>query len=103
MDFMKIMELNFKTRRLNVVKEQLNKGKDMFLIEFETGRFINGEDIQWVQIKPEKIEFTVRGDIESCFQVANHLQSDFANHLQALNNNISSVESTYRKINELNA
>ena len=72
----------------------------MFLIEHELGKFVNGEDIQWVSLSPKKIHFTMKGDIESCYTVSEDLQSTFVNHLQALNANIKSVEESYRKANE---
>ena len=73
----------------------------IFLIEYSEGEFVNGEDIQWISVKPKKIQFTMRGDIESCFMVSEPMQASFVNHLQALNTNIKSIETEYHKNTEI--
>ncbi|MBL4575592.1 MAG: hypothetical protein JKY51_05790 [Opitutaceae bacterium] len=73
----------------------------MFLIEYTDGNFVNGEDVQWISIKAKKIQFTTRGDTENAFTVSEPMQASFLNNLQALNSNISNIESGARKVEEI--
>ena len=72
----------------------------MFLIECEEGVFVNAEKINWIEVDRDKIEFTLEGDVESMFRVCKDHQELFVNHLQCLNNNISSIEAKYHNINK---
>jgi hypothetical protein len=71
----------------------------MFLIEYAKGQFVNGETIQWVSVRCKKVVFGVVGEPEGEWNVDIDFTDAFLNHLQALNDNISSVQSRYKEIN----
>ena len=70
----------------------------MFLIEFESGKFIDAERIDYININDGEVIFTLSGDVESLYKVTEGLAGTFVNNLQALNDNINSVESCYHKL-----
>lgn len=67
----------------------------MYLIEFQKGEFINGERIDWVCVGNKSVQFTISGDAGSLFKVDEELQSVFVNNLQALNGNVSNIQTSY--------
>lgn len=71
----------------------------MFLIEYDNGLFVNGIDIQWVSINNRGASFTLKGDTGSAFVVGAEHCKTFFNHLQALNDNITNIESCWHKLN----
>jgi hypothetical protein len=70
----------------------------MFLIECGKGCFVDGEDIQWVRVKESEVLFILKSDSQTQMKVDSEFQSSFVNNLQAINDNIASVESAYHKI-----
>lgn len=69
----------------------------MFLIEISSGCFVDGEDLQWIKVEKDKIAFILKSDCETSMTVDKDYQSAFVNNLQAINQNISNVESSYVK------
>lgn len=69
----------------------------MFLIEYSENRFINGENIQWLKLGVDEVMFSLKSDNE-VFSVDSKLQEAFVNNLQAINDNINSVEKAYLDI-----
>ena len=70
----------------------------MFLIEYRKGAFIDGEQVNWIEISLGMIGFTINGsDVE--FSVDERLQRTFINNLQVLNQN-GSVEKVYTDIHK---
>lgn len=70
----------------------------MFLIEYQVGTFINGESVQWLEVKDSTVSFALSGYTE-VFYVHKDLQCNFLNHLQAINNNINNVQSSCTEVN----
>lgn len=68
----------------------------MFLIEFRKGQFIDGKTIQWLSLD-EDIKFSVVGDTEGVFTVAQEYERTFINNLRALDYNFN-VEARYYEI-----
>ena len=61
----------------------------MFLIENEQGSFIDAEKIDTINVKGEKITFSVVGDNENSYAVSKDHEESFLNQLNALNNNVA--------------
>ena len=73
----------------------------MYLIEYSDGLFINGEDINWISVRPEKIKFTLKGDSsELGNSVDKSFQRSFINSLQAIDKN-SDIERKYMEANKI--
>ena len=72
----------------------------MFLVEYKKGWFIDAEDIQWVKVAIDEVSFILKSDPENCMAADADYQSSFVNNLQALNDNIQSVESAYHEANK---
>lgn len=64
----------------------------MFLIEYKKGSFVNGELIDCVRFEGNKFFFTLTGDSETLFKVDKTLEKTFANHLQAINSNLTNIQ-----------
>jgi hypothetical protein len=71
----------------------------MFLIEIKQGEFINAEVIDYISIIEQKVEFTLSGDGWN-YKVDKDYIGGFLNHLQALNNNITSISARFRELSE---
>lgn len=71
----------------------------MFLIEYDNGLFVNANDINWVGITASDSRFTLKGDVQSVFTIGKDHCKTFFNHLQALNDNITNIESCWHKLN----
>ena len=71
----------------------------LFLIEYSNGCFINGLKVDWVKVSPESVSCTLVGDEEHLIEVDKDYQRTFVNNLQAINDNISSVEKSYCNLN----
>lgn len=70
----------------------------MFLIEYSDGCFVDGYDIQWLKVGKDKISFILKSNTEQQFNVDEKHQKIFVNNLQAINNNIGSVEMAYTSV-----
>ena len=68
----------------------------MFFIEYESGKFINGKVVDWIQIKDSAMIFAISSDPGSEFTVSKEFQSTFINNLQALSG--GAIESAYHAI-----
>lgn len=69
----------------------------MFLVEYDNGMFINGEDIQWISINEVGTKFTLKGGTESIYTVgASHCEK-FLHNIQLLNRGIANIESYWHK------
>ena len=65
----------------------------MFLIQYEQGQFIDGEDIQWVNVKGGNVNFILKSAPDERLTVADEYQSSFVNSLEAINDSVTgSVE-----------
>jgi hypothetical protein len=69
----------------------------MFLIEYEKGRFINGESIDALSFRDNGIEFWLKNEGNASFYVENDLADTFLNHLQALNDNILNIQAEAKR------
>ena len=71
----------------------------MFLIEYASNKFVNGERIDWLSIdKVGIISFTVEGDNESAFFVDTELNKQFLNNLQAVDHNNFPLERRHDEV-----
>lgn len=70
----------------------------MFLIEYMKGRFVNGEDIQSVNVSEAGVNFTLRGQESPSKCVSDKYVDNFLNKLEALNNGYSDIESRYYEL-----
>jgi hypothetical protein len=74
----------------------------MFLIEYDEGLVIDGEEINWISIRKDGlkavINFTLKNELEgNYYTVDDHFRGSFINNLQVLNDNIN-VEVMYHKL-----
>jgi hypothetical protein len=69
----------------------------MFLIEYEKGLFVNAEEINRVRLMDGGISFCIGPCGNDVFYVGENYRETFCNHLQAINRNIASLESCWRK------
>lgn len=74
----------------------------MFLIEFEEGKYIDGEKLDYIGLSGSRIQFTLSGDTETLYKVNNGLAGTFVNDLQAIDNNRSGLEAKLRELREAN-
>lgn len=65
----------------------------MFLIEFKGATYINGELVDWVEIVDGKVNFTTSCDAGVIYESKGDYARTFLNNLQAINGNISNIES----------
>jgi hypothetical protein len=71
----------------------------MFLIEYDENMFVNGENIDWMNIdKNGIVSFTVAGDTENAFFVNALLNDSFLNNLQAIDGNNLPIQSKHKEI-----
>jgi len=75
----------------------------MFLIEIESGKFVDAEKIDLINLNGGEVVFTLTSDNESLYKVDKDLTATFCNHLQAINANINSVEAKFRELNQTDA
>jgi len=73
----------------------------MFLLQISDTQFINGSDLQWLDLSKNTVRFSLKGDSGSVFIVESKHVNQFLNHLQALNDNITNVESCWNKIGKV--
>ena len=71
----------------------------MFLIEYREGCFIDGERVNWLEVKKGFVQCTLSGDGDTTVTVDEKYHGNFINNLQALNGNFS-IESRYLEINK---
>ena len=71
----------------------------MFLIEYDKGLFVNGEEIIHVNLNAGRITFSLGSYGDNEFVVGENHREIFRNHLQELNDNITGIESCWRKLN----
>ena len=69
----------------------------LFLIQYDKGLFIDGNDIQWLKIEPNKIIFILKSDPDHKMLVGAAYQEIFVNNLEGINDNIDSTEAYYHK------
>ena len=74
----------------------------MFLIEFDKGKFIDAERIDYINLNDNEIIFTLAGDTQSLYRVEKSYESLFCNNLQAINGNIN-IDSVYLKLKKDNS
>jgi len=60
----------------------------LFLVEYESGSYVDANDINWLCVKGGKISFTLKGDSESIFKVTSDKEVCFLNNVSATNNNV---------------
>ena len=70
----------------------------MFLIEVESGKFVDAEKIDYININEGEVIFTLVGDTESLYKVSEELTNTFCNNLQAINSSITNIESKYKEV-----
>ena len=70
----------------------------MFLIQFESGKFIDAERIDYINVNEGEVLFTLRGDLESTYKVSDEFIDVFLNNLGALNVNIDCVQACYKEL-----
>jgi hypothetical protein len=71
----------------------------MFLIQIAKGTFINAEKIDFIDINTG-IKVYLTNDDQSCYKIEEGYESTFMNNLQALNQNIVSVEKCYYNLKD---
>lgn len=74
----------------------------MFLIEYEEGKYIDGEKLDYIGLSGSRIQFTLSGDTKTLYKVNNGLAGTFVNNLQAIDNNRSGLEAKLRELREAN-
>lgn len=72
----------------------------MFLIEIESGKFIDAEKIDYLNLNEGEVIFTLIGDATSLYKVDEDFAAAFCNNLQVINSNINSVEIKYRELSD---
>jgi hypothetical protein len=73
--------------------------KIVFLIEYDKGLFVNAEEISHVGLRAGSITFSIRSYGDNEFVVSENHRDTFCNHLQALNANLTNIESFWHKLN----
>lgn len=74
----------------------------MFLIEYSKNKFINGENIDWLQIdKNGIVSFTLKFDIESSYFVHAEFSESFLNNAQAIDANETCLQNKYLEIKRI--
>ena len=74
----------------------------MFLIEYEDGKYIDGEKLDYIQLAASGVEFTLSGDTETLYKVDNGMAGIFVNNLQAINDNRSGLKVKLKELQEAN-
>lgn len=70
----------------------------MFLIEYDKGRYINGELVEWMHVDPAgKVSVTLSSDTETAYKVNPDCAAAFVNNMQALSGS-GGVEGRYHEI-----
>ena len=78
----------------------------MFLIEYDVGKFVDAEKIEWIDVRDGEVLFTLAGGSGSgsicvyqrCFKCVNkELAQNFVNNLGVLNTNIQSIRASFEK------
>jgi hypothetical protein len=70
----------------------------MFLIEYQEGKFIDAERINYISLNGP-ITFTIDGENDMAFTVSEEAESLFLNNLQALNCNPTNMQARRNHIN----
>lgn len=70
----------------------------MWLIEYDTGKFINAERIVGIEMSSNGVVWFWSEVEDSGYRVAPEFTELFLNNIQALNNNIQNIESRYYKL-----
>ena len=69
----------------------------MFLIEYDENTFVDGEQVNWVRVQKDKIQFTLSGNSHVLY-VAVEYQKIFVNNLGAIDGNMAAVEKCYHSL-----
>lgn len=85
--------------RLTCYVQLLRGLKTMFLIEYDAGAFVNATEINWLRVSEKGSQFTLKGYTSGVFNVGADYCKTFFNNLQALNGNVTNVESIWHKLN----
>jgi hypothetical protein len=72
----------------------------MFLIQFESGKFIDAEKIDYINVNEGEVIFTLINDTDSMYKVDDGMVSMFLNNLGALNDNIDCISTCYAEIKD---
>ena len=67
----------------------------MFLIQFESGKFIDAEKIDYINVSGGEVVFTLINDTDCMYKVSDGMVSRFLNNLGALNGNIDCVNTCH--------
>lgn len=70
----------------------------MWLIEYDTGKFINAERIVGIEMSSNGVVWFWSEVEDSGYRVAPEFTELFLNNIQALNNNIQNIEGRYYKL-----
>jgi len=69
----------------------------MFLIKYGEGIYVDGEEINWIEIKPDNIKFTMKNDPDcEIYTVQDEYRDCFVNNLEVLNNSLNIEKEWYR-------
>ena len=71
-----------------------------FFIEFREGQFIDGEKVNWIEVKEGQVNFTFDGEAETFYSCKGKYGFNFINNMQAINQNFN-LESRYHEINKI--
>ena len=69
----------------------------MFLIEFQKARFIDAEKIDFISVENKVVKFTLTSEGGNIFIVDDELSDIFVNNLNALSQNIQSIQSRFNE------
>ena len=70
----------------------------MFLSQIDERQYVNIEDVQWLSIN-HRVLFTMRGDIESTYEVDEEFKASFLCHLDSINaSRAKRLEDRYKDI-----
>ena len=71
-----------------------------FFIEFREGQFIDGEKVNWIEVKEGQVSFTVDGEAETIYSCKGKYEFYFINNMQLINQNFN-LENRYHEINKI--
>tara|TARA_R110000851_G_scaffold302632_1_gene459913 strand:- start:5 stop:232 length:228 start_codon:yes stop_codon:yes gene_type:complete len=71
----------------------------MFLIEYDEGKYIDGEKLDYIHLSNRCVQFSLSGD-KTLYEVDNGMAGIFVNNLQAINDNPSGMEAKLKELQE---
>ena len=75
----------------------------MFLIEYDEGLFVDGEEVNWIEIKVDSMKFTMKNDPDwGTYSVSEKHRDLFVDNLEALNGN-ANIESAWHNLKKTDA